>query len=233
MEPSIGRAPISAVYETAESLSILRGHSITGSPIIVKCKSVPAPFTLQGSPQQDWGCGSLPHRNLINWSGWLDSHRHGLRSERSSQLLTHSLICMERPLDSATRTTGWKPIVLLLNYGRIFLERHMGVAPILTDWQPAVLLLNTNAAYFTMVRSRRIELRSQALQASALPTKLRSHISAARWRYPQDLIQTKSRLTVLVQKALESDDQSRLQSRTDLLPIQSRHSNPSGMRHSN
>jgi len=28
LEPSIGLAPISAVYETAESLSILRGHRI-------------------------------------------------------------------------------------------------------------------------------------------------------------------------------------------------------------
>lgn len=115
MEPRIGRAPISAVYETAESLSILTGHSpnflanrasrgnlfctlqllatylaaliliispiITGSPIIVKCKSVPAPFTLRGPPQQDWGSGSLPHRNLINWSGWQDLNLRFLASE--------------------------------------------------------------------------------------------------------------------------------------------------------
>ena len=67
------------------------GPSITGSPIIVKLKSVPDPFALQGSPQQDWGSGSLPPRYMIIWSGWLDSHQHGLRSERSSQLLTHSL----------------------------------------------------------------------------------------------------------------------------------------------
>ena len=52
MEPRTGCAPVSAVYETAESLSILTGPSITQTPIIVKYKSVPAPFALLGSPNR-------------------------------------------------------------------------------------------------------------------------------------------------------------------------------------
>lgn len=65
MEPRNELASSFPAYETGVSLSTLARHIITGSPIIVKCKSVPAPFTLRGSPQQDWGHGSLPCRNLV------------------------------------------------------------------------------------------------------------------------------------------------------------------------
>ena len=81
MEPLVALASTTLLYERSVSLSTPQGHNITGSPIIVKCKSVPAPFTLRGSPQQDWGSGSLPHRNLINWSGWQDLNLRFLASE--------------------------------------------------------------------------------------------------------------------------------------------------------
>lgn len=81
MEPLVALASTTQLYESSVSLSTPQGHSITGYPIIVKLKSVPAPFTLQGSPQQDWGSGSLPPRNLIIWSGWQDLNLRCLASE--------------------------------------------------------------------------------------------------------------------------------------------------------
>ena len=126
MEPRTGCAPVSAVYETAESLSILTGHSITGSPIIVKYKSVPAPFALLGSPQQDWGSGSLPLRNLIIWSGRVDLNHRFLPSEgRGSTRLSYALV-MERVAVLATASSAWKAEAQLLYQTRICLLSWSG-----------------------------------------------------------------------------------------------------------
>ena len=139
MEPRTGCAPVSAVYETAESLSILTGHSITGSPIIVKYKSVPAPFVLLGSPQQDRGSGSLPPRNLIIWSGWWDLNPQSPVSEtgrvtRFSYTLVKDFILRARVPSNSSSTSPHVDCTSLLktvcvpsgNSARYFPPSHFG-----------------------------------------------------------------------------------------------------------
>lgn len=109
------------VYETGASLSKLSGHSIARPPIIVKSKSVPAPFSLLGSPQQDWGSGSLPPRVVLIWSGRVDLNHRFLPSEgRGSTRLSYALV-MERDAGSAPATPVWKTSMLLLHQSRIIL----------------------------------------------------------------------------------------------------------------
>ena len=126
MEPRNGFAPFIPVYETGVSLSTLTGPSIACNPIIVKHKSVPAPFGLLGSPQQDWGSGSLPPRYMIIWSGRVDLNHRFLPSEgRGSTRLSYALV-MERVAVLATASSAWKAEAQLLYQTRICLLSWSG-----------------------------------------------------------------------------------------------------------
>ena len=70
MEPSIGRAPISAVYETAESLSILRGHHWSGwQDLNLRCLASEARGVTVLSYTQNHGAG---HENCTR-TNWLEA----------------------------------------------------------------------------------------------------------------------------------------------------------------
>lgn len=139
MEPLTGIETVTQLYESCAFPLRRQRHSITGSPIIVKCKSVPAPFRLLGSPQQDWGHGSLPCRNLIIWSGRVDLNHRFLPSEgRGSTRLSYALICLAQN----------DPVMLIHDHGapcafrRGALERATGVAPVRAAWKAVMLLLH-------------------------------------------------------------------------------------------
>src|SRR3989344_2098228 len=67
---------------------------------------------------------------------------------------------------------SYRPVHFWKNIENKHAERVRGVEPLSTDWQPAVIPLydtRSRKNYNTLVPERRIELRSDALQAPALP----------------------------------------------------------------
>ncbi len=146
MEPLVALASTTLLYERSVSLSTPQGHSITGSPIIVKHKRFQAALYASRVPSLDWGHGSLPRRNLIIWSGRVDLNHRFLPSEgRGSTRLSYALICLAQN----------DPVMLIHDHGapcafrRGALERVAVLATASSAWKAeAQLLYQTRICHY-------------------------------------------------------------------------------------